>query len=134
MKESSDENFIIFNSDTLWKKTYHKEIIKMQNFYFANRLNNILLLVDKTQSFDKNLSGDFYLKDNLLHKGDITNFIYIGCQILNKNLFNKYDIKNFSVTKIWNELLKNNKLNGFESSHKFYHLTNLETFKKLEDL
>ena len=134
MKESSDEDFIIFNPDTLWNKNYHNEIIKMQNFYFSNRLNNILLLVNKTQSFDKNLSGDFDLKDNSLHRGDITNFIYIGCQILNKNLFNKYDIKSFSVTKIWNELLKNNELNGFESFHKFYHLTNLETFRKLEDL
>ena len=134
MKESTDEDFIIFNPDTIWNETYCEEIIKMQNFYFSNKLNNILLLANKTLSFDKNLSGDFNLKDNLLYKEDITNFIYIGCQILNKNLFNKYDFKSFSVTKIWNELLKNKQLNGFESVHKFYHLTNLETFRKLEDL
>ena len=30
--------------------------------------------------------------------------------------------------------IKKDKLNGFESSCKFYHLTNLETFKKLKDL
>ena len=134
MKESSDKDFIIFNPDTLWNNTYHKEISKMQNFYFSNKLNNVLLLANKTLSFDKNLSGDFNLKDNLLYRGDITNFIYIGCQILNKNLFNKYDIKSFSVTEIWNDLLKTNELNGFESVNKFYHLTNLETFRKLEDL
>ena len=134
MKKSSDEDFIIFNPDTLWNKTYHEEIIKMQNFYFSNKLNNVLLLTNKTLSFDKNLSGDFNLKDNLIYREDTTNFIYIGCQILNKNLFNKYEVKNFSVTEIWNELLKNNELNGFESVHQFYHLTNLETFRKLEDL
>ena len=27
-------------------------------------------------------------------------------------LSNKYEVKNFSVTEIWNELLKNNELNG----------------------
>ena len=134
MKESSDKDFIIFNPDTLWNNTYHEEISKMQNFYFSNKLNNVLLLANKTLSFDKNLSGDFNLKDNLIYRGDVTNFIYIGCQILNKNLFNKYDIKSFSVTKIWNDLLKTNELNGFESVNKFYHLTNLETFRKLEDL
>lgn len=134
MKKSSDEDFIIFNPDTLWNKTYHEEIIKMQNFYFSNKLNNALLLTNKTLSFDKNLSGDFNLKDNLIYREDTANFIYIGCQILNKNLFNKYEVKNFSVTEIWNELLKNNELNGFESVHQFYHLTNLETFRKLEDL
>ena len=62
------------------------------------------------------------------------NYIYIGCQILNKNLFEKYKVNNFSISEIWNELLKKNKLNGFESLNKFYHLTNLETFKKLKDL
>ena len=31
------------------------------------------------------------------------------------------------------ELLKKNQLNGFESASEFYHLTNLETFKRLQD-
>jgi len=134
MKQSLDEDFIIFNPDTLWNKIYHEEIIRMQNFYFSKKLNNILLLTNKSLSFDKNLSGDFELKDNLLRKGNTMNFIYIGCQILNKNLFEKFEVKNFSVVEIWNKLLKKNELNGFESSHKFYHLTNLETFKKLGGL
>ena len=134
MKQSLDEDFIIFNPDTLWNKIYYEEIIKMQNFYFSKKLNNILLLTNKSLSFDKNLSGDFELKDNLLRKGNTMNFIYIGCQILNKNLFEKFEVKNFSVVEIWNKLLKKNELNGFESSHKFYHWTNLETFKKLGGL
>ena len=85
-------------------------------------------------SFDKKLEGDFELKDNLLKKNDNKNFIYIGCQILNKNLFNKYKVDNFSISELWNELLIKDKLNGFESSNKFYHLTDLEIFKKLKDL
>ena len=76
MKQSLDEDFIIFNPDTLWNKIYHEEIIKMQNFYFSKKLNNILLLTNKSLSFDKNLSGDFELKDNLLRKENTTNFIY----------------------------------------------------------
>ena len=50
-----------------------------------------------------------------------------------KRLFKNYKVKNFSISEIWNELLKKNELNGFESLNKFYHLTNLETFKKLKD-
>lgn len=133
MKQSLDEDFIIFNPDTLWNKIYHEEIIRMQNFYFSKKLNNILLLANKILSFDKNLSGDFELKDNLLRKGNTMNFIYIGCQILNKNLFDNYKLEKFSITQVWDELLKKKQLNGFESLNKFYHLTNLETFKKLKD-
>ena len=60
-------------------------------------------------------------------------FIYIGCQILSRNLFENYKKHNFSISEIWYQLEKKDKLNGFESSKKFYHLTNLETFKKLKD-
>ena len=135
MIKNSDENdFIIFNPDTLWNKEYISEIQKMTNFYFLNNLNNILLLTDKKKSFDTSLKGDFNLTNNLIKKDDKNDFIYIGCQILNKSLFKKYEICNFSISEIWNELLKKNELNGFESVNKFYHLTNLETFKRLQDL
>ncbi len=128
-----DNDYLIFNPDTLWNKSYINEINEMQNFYFSKKLNNILLVTKRKLSFDKNLGGDFQLKDSLLKKNDNKDYIYIGCQILNKNLFEKYNIKNFSILEIWNELLKKNELNGFESLNKFYHLTDLETFKKLKD-
>ena len=133
IENSKDNDFIIFNPDTLWQKNYLDEIIKMKNFYLTNKLDNILLLTNKNLSFDKNLKGDFKLINNLLKKDKNNDFIYIGCQILNRSLFKRYKVKNFSISEIWNELLKKNRLNGFESLNNFYHLTNLETFKKLQD-
>ena len=133
IKHSQENHFIVFNPDTLWHKNYIEEIHTMQNFYFSKKLNNILLSSHRKLSFDKNLKGDFELKNNLLKKNDNNDFIYIGCQILNRNLFKKYKVQRFSVLEVWNELLKKGKLNGFESLNKFYHLTNLETFKKLKD-
>ena len=134
INRSKDKDYFIFNPDTLWNENYINEINKMENFYFSNKLNNLLLVTNKKLSFDKDLSGDFELKDNLLNRKNTKNFIYIGCQILNKNLFDGYEVKNFSILEIWNNLLDKNSLNGFETLNKFYHLTNLKTFKKLEDL
>ena len=134
INRSKDKNYLIFNPDTLWNENYINEINKMENFYFSNKLNNLLLVTNKKLSFDKDLSGDFELKDNLLNRKNTKNFIYIGCQILNKNLFDSYEVKNFSILEIWNKLLDKNSLNGFETLNEFYHLTNLKTFKKLEDL
>ncbi len=133
ISNSQDSDYLIFNPDTLWDENYVHEINKMQNFYFSKNLNNILLIVNKDLSFDKSLEGDFGFRDNLLIKDSNKNFIYIGCQILNKKLFKGYNVKNFSISEIWNELLKQNQLYGFESLNKFYHLTNLETFKRLKD-
>ena len=134
INKSQDDDYIIFNPDTLWSEDYINEVNKMQNFYFSKKLDNILLLVNKELSYDKNLGGDFEFKNNILKRGGNKNFIYIGCQIRNKNLFEKYDLRNFSILEIWNNLLKKDQLNGFESLNKFYHLTNLEIFKKLKGL
>ena len=134
IKYFKDDDFIIFNPDTLWDENYVKELTEMQNFYFQKKLNNILLVVNKDLSFDKNLSGDFEYTNDLLQNSRNKNFIYTGCQILNRNLFKKYKKNIFSVSEVWNELLKKNNLNGFKSSNKFYHVTNLDIFKKLKDL
>ena len=134
IENSKDKDFIVFNPDTLWHKNYSDEISKMQDFYFSKKLDNILLLANKNLSFDKNLKGDFNLKKNSLEKNINNDFIYIGCQILSRSLFKNYRVHNFSISTIWNELLKKDKLNGFESYNKFYHLTSLETFRKLKDL
>ena len=133
INSSSENDNIIFNPDTVWDERYVDEILKMQNTYFSKNLNNILLLAKKDLSFDKSLIGDFSLKNDLIKKEN-KEFIFIGCQILNKSLFKNFIVQNFSIAEIWNELLKNDKLNGFESLNKFYHLTDLKIFKKLQDL
>ena len=68
MKHTNEDNVLIFNPDTIWKKNYFNEIIEMENMYFSKKLKNILLLVKKELSFDKNLNGDFDLKENLIIK------------------------------------------------------------------
>ena len=133
ISNSQDNDYLVFNPDTLWKENYLNEINKMQSFYYSNQLSNILLVANKNLSYDKNLRGDFQLKGNSLGKNSNENFIYIGCQILNKDLFKNYKVYNFSISEVWNELLNKKQLNGFESFNKFYHLTNLEIFKKLKD-
>ncbi|MDC0452748.1 nucleotidyltransferase family protein [Candidatus Pelagibacter sp.] len=134
MKYTSENNVLIFNPDTIWKKNYFNEIIEMENMYFSKKLKNILLLVKKELSFDKNLNGDFNLKENLIIKNNETKFIYTGCQIINKKLLSNYKDKIFSITNVWNDLIEKEELYGFETNNDFYHLTDLKTFKKLQDL
>jgi N-acetyl-alpha-D-muramate 1-phosphate uridylyltransferase len=134
LNHTSEENVLIFNPDTIWKKNYSKEITEMEQIYFSKKLKNILLLVKKELSFDKNLSGDFNLKDNLIIKNNDRKFIYTGCQILNKKLFSDYKTENFSINDLWNKLIEKKELYGFKTNNDFYHLTDLKTFKKLQDL
>ena len=134
IKESNEKDFIIFNPDTFWRNDYKDEIIKMEKMYFSEKLENILLLANKKLSFDKKLKGDFNLKNNLINREVEKEFIYIGCQIINKKLFVRNKIENYSILEIWNKLIDQKKLYGYESQKEFYHLTDLDIFKKLKDL
>ena len=134
MKHTNEDNVLVFNPDTIWNKNYFNEIIEMEKMYFSKKLKNILLLVKKELSFDKNLNGDFDLKENLIIKKSESKFIFTGCQIMNKKLLSDYEDKTFSITNVWNDLIEKKELYGFETDNDFYHLTDLETFKKLQDL
>ena len=134
IKDSNEKDFIIFNPDTIWSNDYKDEILKMKKMYFSEKLENILLLANKKLSFDKKLKGDFNLKNNLINKESEKEFIYIGCQIINKKLFIKEKKENYSILEIWNKLLDQKKLYGYESQQDFYHLPDLDIFKKLKDL
>ena len=131
---TKEDDVLIFNPDTIWKKKYSKEIIEMEKLYFSKQLKNILLLVNKELSFDKSLNGDFDLQNNLIIKNNDRKFIYTGCQILNKKLLTNYKPGKFSINNLWNNLIEKKELYGFETNNDFYHLTDLETFKKLQDL
>ncbi len=130
--ENSNENdFIVFNPDTIWNSKYSQTIKEMENFYFNNEVQNILMVVNKQISYDKNLKGDFSFKLNKLLNYEDRNYIFTGCQIINKNLFSNYKNTSFSISKIWNELINDQKLYGFESLNEFIHITNLEIYNQL---
>ena len=132
ISKSDDEDFLVFNPDTIWNKNYILEINDMIDLYFNKKFKNILLLANKNLSYDKGLDGDFDLNDNLITQNS-KKFIYTGCQILNTSIFTNKKIKSFSIFEIWLDLIKNKSLGGHESKNKFYHTTNLEIFNKLKD-
>ncbi len=131
IKKSNEENFIVFNPDTIWSNEYVSCIKDMEKVYFKEKSKNILLVVNKILSFDQKLGGDFNLNNNILKKENSNNFIYTGCQMINKNLFLKLSNQSFSILDIWNDLLLQNKLFGHESKNKFYHVTDLRIYQEL---
>tara|TARA_B100000749_G_scaffold275717_1_gene261796 strand:+ start:646 stop:1335 length:690 start_codon:yes stop_codon:yes gene_type:complete len=128
----SDENdFIVLNPDTVWGDNYLKTTINMMDYYFQKKVKNLLMIVNKENSFDERMRGDFSLSNEKLLKNKENNFIYTGLQIINKSLFKNEKVMSFSVTKIWDEAIKNKMLYGFESKEQLIHLTDLEIYNKL---
>ena len=131
IKSSNEDDFIIFNPDTVWNSNYVEVIKNMIDFYYNKNLNNLLMVVNKNKSFDARFKGDFQLKENKLLKQKQNNFIYTGCQIINKNLFKNIKDISFSILNIWNQQIKKEMLFGYESNENFVHITDLEIYKRL---
>ena len=131
IKHIRGDNFLVFNPDTLWDENYITTVTNMIYFYENNNLNNLLLVTNKNNSFDKNLKGDFNMKNSKLVRESQNLYIYTGLQILHKSIFNDVKNKKFSMNKIWDREIKNFNLNGFESYQNFLHLTDLSIYKEI---
>jgi N-acetyl-alpha-D-muramate 1-phosphate uridylyltransferase len=131
INHSEEDNFLVLNSDTIWNNKYLDYIKQMEQFYFLNKIENILMIVSKNLSFDKGLKGDFNCIDNKLKKDSLNNYIFTGIQIINKKLFKNIKNKIFSISEIWDDLLKKDRLFGLESKIEFKHVSNLEIYKEL---
>ena len=131
IKQSEEEDFLILNPDTLWNSNYINTFNEMEKYYFKNKVKNLLMVVNKKKSFDTRFKGDFSLNKNKLSKQIKNEFIYTGCQIINKKVFQKMNKNIFSISEIWNDLIDNRELYGYESLNDFIHLTDIEIFKKL---
>ena len=131
IKNLDEEDFLVFNPDTFWDENYLEYIKKMEKLYFNQAIKNILLTVHKNLSFDKNLNGDFNLNINKLSRENPRDFIYTGCQILNKKILSNFSNSKFSINDVWNTLIKENNLFGFESKNKFIHITDIKVYESL---
>ena len=131
IKSSNEKDFFVFNPDTLWGTKYLNTINKMEKFYYKKKINNLLMVVNKSKSYDQRFKGDFELEEYKLYKRNNNNYIYTGCQIINKNLFKNIRNSSFSIFNVWNKLIESKLLCGYESNENFIHLTDLEIYNRL---
>jgi len=128
----NNDPFFVFNPDTIWSQSYLDDFKTMEEQYFNNDYKGVLLVVDKKKSFDKNMNGDFNLKENILDRNvNEKRYIYTGSQILSNSVFKNKKIEPFSMNLIWDLLIKNKELLGVKSKQEFLHVTNLKIYNQL---
>ena len=131
-KKFNNDPFFVFNPDTIWSQSYLDDFKAMEEQYFNNDYKGVLLVVDKTKSFDKTMKGDFNLKENILDRNiNEKRYIYTGSQILSNSVFKNKKIEPFSMNLIWDLLIKNKDLLGVKSKQEFLHVANLKIYNQL---
>ena len=133
-KKFNNDPFFVLNPDTIWNKNYYEELKILENSYLENN-KPILLLINKINSHDKSFKGDFNFMENNCIIREISNqYIFTGAQIINRSIFQNINEKFFSMNIVWDELLKEKKLLGQESSQTFFHVNNFKVYKQLNKL
>jgi len=133
-KNFKDEPFFVLNPDTIWNKNYYEELKILENSYLKNN-NPILLLVNKMKSHDKSFKGDFnFVENNYITKETNNHYIFTGVQIINRSIFKTINEKIFSMYLIWDNMIKEKKLLGQESSQTFFHVNNFKIYEQLNKL
>ena len=130
----SNEPFLIINPDTIWNLYYLEELKVMEKAFFENKKSKCsLLVVNKKKSFDQSFKGDFNLKNNIISRNDEDDLIYFytGLQIIKPEVFSDMNLKDFSINRIWNNLITINELYGMESNIDFLHVSTLAIYKNL---
>jgi MurNAc alpha-1-phosphate uridylyltransferase len=134
LKHFSNESFLVINPDTVWNSLYLKELKLMEIEFFKKKENKcFILVVNKKKSFDQSFIGDFNLINNLINRKNKSelNYIYTGAQIIKPEVFLDFRKKVFSINKIWDKLIENESLYGFESKVDFLHMSTLKIYKEL---
>jgi len=133
-KNFKDEPFFVLNPDTIWNKNYYEELKILENSYIKNN-KPILLLVNKMKSYDKSFKGDFnFIENNYITKETNNLYIFTGVQIINRSIFKTINEKIFSMNLIWNNMIKEKKLLGQESSQTFFHVNDFKIYEQLNKL
>ena len=134
MNHFSKEPFLVVNPDTIWNLDYLNELEFMKKLFFKDKENKcFLLVVNKSNSFDKTLKGDFNLDQNLINRNNKDNldYIYTGLQIIEPKVFSNISEKVFSINKVWDQLIASNELYAIESNADFLHVSTLDIYKGL---
>ena len=126
--------FFVLNPDTIWNKNYYEELKILENSYFENN-KPILLLVHKTNSYDKSFRGDFnFTENNYISRGTNNQYIFTGAQIINRLIFENIKKKVFSMNEVWDRMIKEKKMLGQESNQTFFHVNNIKVYEELNKL
>ena len=133
IKNFSDNPLIIINPDTVWNRSYLKDLDLMEKLFKTEKnIQCSLLVVKKDRSFDQSFKGDFSLNMNKIsRKPNNLSYVYTGLQLVKPKLFLNFETKIFSMNQVWDHLIKSNSLYGIESNIEFLHVSDFNIYKKI---
>ena len=130
-----DNNFVVTNSDILWKDDNREDVLKFINNYQEIETCKLLLATDNNFEGLKKSEGDFKYNDHLVTrwKKNDPYLYYTGLQIINPIIFKLIEEVSFSLNKLWDLLIAKRNLQGEICNSKIAHIGDINAFNQFTD-
>ena len=128
------KNFVVTNSDILWKEENKKDVLKFINNHQDIKTCKLLLAADNNFKGFKKPVGDFMYQDGILKrwKKNDPHLFYTGLQIINPVIFNLIKDNTFSINRLWDLLISINSLEGVISDSNIVHIGDKNAFNQFK--
>ena len=109
----------------------------MDIMFYQNSCDALLCLspIESTRGY--NGEGDFvFLDDNKISRyqnNDANPFVYCGAQIISKNAIINFEEDIFSINKIWNKSISNDRLMGYKNKNEIFHIGSIEILNQFNE-
>ncbi len=129
-----DKNFLVTNSDILWKKENKKDVLSFLNKYEEIQTCKLLLAKDINFKGLKKSIGDFKLENGLVQRWEKSDphLYYTGLQIINPSIFKLIEDKCFSLNVLWDLLIANRSLMANISNSTIVHIGDINALNQFQ--
>ena len=128
---------IVINSDVLWNEEQASSLKEMDSMFVQNSCDSLLCLSPLKNTKGYKGEGDFvFLNNNKIRRyqnNDQSPFVYCGAQIISIDSFIDFEEDVFSINKIWNRSISNDRLMGFKNNNDVFHIGSVETLDRFNE-
>ena len=128
---------IVINSDVLWNEEQASSLKEMDSMFDQNSCDSLLCLSPLKNTKGYKGEGDFvFLNNNKIRRhqnNDQSPFVYCGAQIISIDSFIDFEEDVFSINKIWNRSISNDRLMGFKNNNNVFHIGSVETLDRFNE-
>jgi MurNAc alpha-1-phosphate uridylyltransferase len=128
--------FFVLNGDSIWIGT--ESLKSLEKNWDERKMEGVLLLIPREKAYGYEGRGDFFMdpQGGLYRpkKGHPAPYVFIGVQLLGRQLFHNAPSGPFSLNLLWDEALAKNRLYGHIHQGEWFHISTPQDITQYEPI
>ncbi len=131
-----DDSFFAANGDSLWLNGPHSALERMIETWDDARMDGLLMLHSTVEAYGYTGPGDFCVEPGgeltRRPENDVSPYAYTGVQILHPRLFEGATAEPFSLNRLYDKAIAENRLFGMVHDGEWFHVGTPEGLAEAE--